>query len=172
MLSGCPSPPSARADAEALGDTTAAAAAVPDTVGAVAQNRLEPVSAVADTLALPFHSIPGLHALAPTTGRFNTRGYVIEAPRPCPPCPPGAQCTPCVPYFIILAVRPDVVPAGFDVGDTAPDQIRIRTHGPEGFRVGVAYALSVEVVVWPGEASPRRLLSFDNVVLLGATPLP
>jgi hypothetical protein len=37
----------------------------------------------------------------PIEGPFRIRGYVIETYE-CPPCPPGAQCKPCIGNYVVI----------------------------------------------------------------------
>ena len=127
-----------------------------------------------DTLDLPFRSIPELLMAAPDSGRFNTRGFVIGA-RPCPPCWPGAACSPCNPAdpHVALATGPGATPAP-EPWDERPDQFTVHVRATDGFEVGRPYAVSVEVVPGLGSGLTHDVppVSSYTTRLLGYTALP
>ena len=79
----------------------------------------------------------------------HVTGYVV-GDYVCPPCPPGAQCKPCVrPSAVFVAATP----GRRTIAVQAPpaDVIAIATDNPERFRRGMGYAFEIEITDAPAD---------------------
>jgi hypothetical protein len=84
-----------------------------------------------------------LRQAPPLGGRARLEGYVVDAYR-CPPCPPGAQCKPCVmTSAIFVAEQPEHAP--FSWADPPADVVAIAAEDPLSFARGVRFRFEVLV---------------------------
>ena len=87
--------------------------------------------------------IQQLRSAPPLGKRVRFDGYVVDSYR-CPPCPPGAQCKPCImPTVIFVAAAP--AHARFSWTAPPADVATIGVDDPAVFTPGVSYRFEVQV---------------------------
>jgi len=88
-------------------------------------------------------SVAALLAQKPSSGSFTVTGYVTYLYR-CPPCPPGANCKPCMGDNLVLSDAPKQVTDYADVGDgdlvVLADRAKL-----DAFKVGSRYRLDIDI---------------------------
>ena len=88
----------------------------------------------------PFLSIHELRQLNPTSGRYNTEGYVAKI-FTCPPCPSGALCKPCMRDNIVISEQRKTIET---YTLTEMDLIVFVNH-PDQFTIGKKYTFSIQI---------------------------
>ena len=105
----------------------------------------------------PIHALRDVHQ-----GRHVVEGFVATV-YACPPCPPNADCKPCIGDFVVLAED--------DLAGGAPDPrservMRVFVENPRAFESGRRYRVMLRV---RGPTDPGRRI--DDAVLIGAQRL-
>ena len=124
---------------------------------------------VAIGAAQPAETIPcalpteAIHALRDVhQGRHVVEGFVASV-YACPPCPPNADCKPCIGDFVVLTE--DKSAGG--VPDPRSDRVmRVFVENPRAFETGLRYRVMLRL---RGPADPARRI--DDAVLIAAQPL-
>jgi len=111
---------------------------------------------------LPFRSISRLKAEKPSSGSFNTAGYVVKI-YTCPPCPEGAMCKPCMRDNIVISEDKKLLSSYALTGR----EVVVFFSGRNNFRLGGRYRFSVKVLDHSTTAEP-----LNDIELLGYEPAP
>ena len=93
----------------------------------------------------------------PSSGTFALIAYIIDV-YVCPPCPPGAECKPCIPDNISIADKP---PRAGTPGGVEGEKLRVYIPAElaPNLKVGKRYELKVLA-----GASPRLLAASERMI--------
>lgn len=72
---------------------------------------------------------------------YNTEGYVVKRYE-CPPCPPGAQCKPCMKDNIVISENNKLL----DTYTLTNSEIIVFANNPKQFELGKKYSFSVKLL--------------------------
>lgn len=108
----------------------------------------------------PFVTIHDLKQRNPTSGFYDTEGYVAKI-YSCPPCPPGAVCKPCMEDNIVISEQ-DITLESYTLRDT---ELIIFVSQPEQFVLGRKYTYSIQI-----SATRSTGDSINDIRLVGYSP--
>ena len=151
--------------------TGPAPAPVPDRSAAPAAPPAVPPATPAPPAASGAAPAPGALRVAeivaqrPTTGRYALIGYVSKVYL-CPPCPPGAQCKPCMGDNLVLSDAPRRLGNYAEMG---PDDVVVfgERAAIERLEIGARYRVQVDVRATRSTSQPM-----NDLALASAEPSP
>jgi hypothetical protein len=108
----------------------------------------------------PFVTIHDLKQRNPTSGFYDTEGYVAYI-YSCPPCPSGAVCEACMKDNIVISEQ-DITMATYTLRDT---ELIIFVSQPEQFVLGRKYTYSIQISETRSTGD-----SINDVKLVGYSP--
>ncbi len=85
-------------------------------------------------------SISELNKQKPENGTFETKGFIAKV-FTCPPCPPGAQCKPCMKDNIVISEEKKTL-ENYDIGHT---ELIIFTNEDKKYAVGEQYEFKIRI---------------------------
>lgn len=96
-----------------------------------------------------FYSISDIKQKNLANGSYNTEGYVVKRYE-CPPCPPGAQCKPCMRGNIVISEINKLL----DTYILTNSEIILFANNPKQFELGKKYSFSVKVLDYTSTNKP------------------
>lgn len=92
------------------------------------------------SLNFNFYSVSQFKDKNPSSGTYNTEGYIVKKYE-CPPCPKGAMCKTCMEDNIVISEINKVL----DTYSLHNTEMIIFVKNPDQFEVGKKYRFSVQV---------------------------